>query len=481
MAAWLLLLSCGLGVRLVGLTNPPLDAHHVRQADTAAMARFMCRDGIDLLRPRIHWAGPRPTLVESELPLYAAITAAGWRAGGVCGGGNAWPRIQSIFWWLVGGLGLWLWVRRRLGGPTWPALVLFTLSPLALVFSRNIQPDAMGVAALLWAMFVADLEPGKGVARALARALAAALLFALGVLASGKPLFWAPLLLCLLGRRPARHRALTIIFAALVAAGIIVAWHWHARVNLGQSGASFGIWGPGARKWGGPSIWLDASTWRYIAGTLVAHTLTPLGLAGAGVGLLMTRRQRELWPWAVGLMLGLPAVIIATEGFRLHNYYQLPLIPFASVLAGQAAVAGWRRWVHKPRGAAWAAAVALLTLAGLSVWLGARFHHDSLELDVRLARVAWEAAGEVPRDQPMVALDRHPQTLLYVMDRIGWRLDDATPGAVDRLRSSGARFFLVTSSSPAWSSADLMNHLQEHGDLLASGRDWRLLKVRRGP
>jgi len=153
---WLLLLAVGLGVRLWGVTHAPLDGHHVRQTDTASMARIMCREGIDLFYPRIHWAGLGAGTVESELPLYAALTAASWRqANARCTCNPVWPRLLSVALWLLGGVALAWWARRRLNGPVWPALVLYTLSPLAVVFSRSIPARRAGRGA-------AAVVPGPG-------------------------------------------------------------------------------------------------------------------------------------------------------------------------------------------------------------------------------------------------------------------------------------------------------------------------------
>ena len=51
-----MLVVAAIALRLPGLGNPPQDAHHVRQSDTASIARIMARDGVDLLHPRIGWA-----------------------------------------------------------------------------------------------------------------------------------------------------------------------------------------------------------------------------------------------------------------------------------------------------------------------------------------------------------------------------------------------------------------------------------------
>ena len=304
---WLLLLAVGLGVRLWGVTNTPLDGHHVRQTDTASMALIMCQEEIAPFFPRIHWAGPLAGTVESELPLYAALTAVVWRL--TCDQcvtcSPIWPRLLSVALWLLGGVALAWWVRRRLSGPAWPALVLYALSPLAVVFSRSIQPDALGVALLLWALALADRSRDlRRPMAVLGVALAAGLLLGLAVTTAGKPVFWAPLVVLLVARGRGGWRIPAAAQLLAVSGLVSAAWLIHAH-SLGSQGATFGLWGVGAQKWGGPGVWLNLNSWRYIAGTLVTHTLTAAGVVFCGAGLLLTRsRQAELWPHAAGMALG---------------------------------------------------------------------------------------------------------------------------------------------------------------------------------
>ncbi len=475
---WVLLIAVGLGLRLVAVDNPPLDAHHVRQSDTASIARVMCRESIDLLHPRIAWAGPSAGTVESELPLYAAMTALGWRVTGEGSGVYVWPRLLSVLWWALGGVALALWVRRRLDGPAWPALLLYTLSPLAIVFSRNVQPDAMGVALLLGALVTADLSrdvrrPGA----LMGLALAAGVLLAASVVASGKAVFWAPLVLALLLMRPDRWRVPAMTLALVVVLGISAAWLWHARVHLGAEGATFGFWGRGAHKWGSPGLWLDVGSWRYILGTLVTHTLTPVGLLLCGAGVALARRDREIAVFAAGLALGGLAMVVATEGFGIHDYYQLTLVPFASVLAGAGAAAAWR--LRTARGWQLYAALWLLGAAALgSGVLGARFVARSVQTDDRVARVIVEVGTVMPVRRSLVVVDRHPQTILHGLDRRGWHRNAVDAGELQRLRQYGADFLLITDTSVSHGDPALAEWVGPRWPAVARGNGWNLYRLR---
>ena len=479
-AALAVLLILALAVRLPGIDAPPLDSHHVRQADTASIARVMAREGVDLLHPRIAWAGPGAGVVESEFPLYAAITAWGWRALGATDGRvPAWPRVVSVLAWLVGGLALAAVLRRRLPEvPVWLPLLLYALSPLGVVFSRSIQPDALAVALLLLAVERADAAGGRGRSGS-AALLAAALLVGLAVACKGTMAFWLPLVLALALRRP---RPPVSALVALVALPVLMGggWYLHAHQHLGVDGASFKIWGSAAGKWASPAVWFDLRTWRYLLGTAVSHSVTVLGVVLVAAGVAAARRTPEARPWLVGLVLGALAMLVVTAGFRDHSYYQLPLVPFASVLAG---VGAWSLWTARQglgRTVRGVVGGGLALLAALTIYQGRLFVAEGLVQDTRVGVVAASAAAVLPSGVATVVVDRHPQTLLYALDQRGWHRQTVDLAEVARLEEWGADALLITDESASWADQEFVMALRRARPLVARGEGWNLLRLRVG-
>ena len=68
------ILLLGIGLRLLYITSPLLDAHRWRQIDTAVMARYFYEDSLNPLYPQVNWGGARG-YVESEFPLVPFIAA----------------------------------------------------------------------------------------------------------------------------------------------------------------------------------------------------------------------------------------------------------------------------------------------------------------------------------------------------------------------------------------------------------------------
>ena len=470
----LLLVGAAL-LRLPGLGSPPTDIHHVRQADTSSIARNFYRDGVDLLRPRIDWAGPDAGTVESELPLYAAATAGLWRAAGTTD--PAWPRALSVLSWMLGALALWRLVRRRLEGPAWPYLALYLLSPLAIAFSRTVQPDASAVALLLWSLERCDAA-GDRDGGGLGAALWGGLLGGLAVAAKGTLGFAAPMLLLLAVGRGGKGASLRAAATALLTLTLPALWYAHAHANLGVDGATFGLWGSGAHKWGGPAIWADLGTWRALVGTLLTLTLTPLGAVLVGAGVLAARLEAGLRPWVLGLGLGLGTMVVLAEGFRLHNYYQLMLVPFASVLAG--AGARWAAARAREGGAAAAGMVVLLlALGALSAWQGLAFARDALRRDSRIEVAGLALSYVVPANHAVLVVDEHPQTLLYAIDRRGFHRSTVSYGDVLQLEDLGAEYLVITETSPSWSDPGLMTALEDERPLVARSPGWLLFQLQK--
>ena len=474
-----LLVLVAVAVRLPGLANPPTDIHHVRQSDTASIARNMAREGIDLLHPRIDWAGPDAGTVESELPLYNALVALGWtRAGPRGGAGWVWARLLSVLAWAAGGLALLLWVRRRLPGPAWAYLVLYALSPLAVSFSRNVQPDALAVCLLLFSLERVDAASDRAGGAALCNLVLAGLLGGLAVAVKGTMLPFVLLALLILIWRRRKSAGPAVALVGLLALVPAAAWYWHAHATLGSEGATFGIWGSGAQKWGGSGAWLQAGSWRSIAGTFVVHAATPLGLAAAVVGFRAARNLAELRPFVAAGGAALASVVLVTEGFALHNYYQLVFVPFLSVVAGAGGleVAWWLAGDDRRRRAIVAVAAALLAVwTGLS---GRDFVREAVRREVRIETTGLALQTLAPPGRALLVVDRHPQSILFAADRRGFHRTRTDMAEALALRDAGAEYLYLSATSPSYADGGLLLQLKEQWRLEARSADWILFSPR---
>ena len=148
----LLLLLLGLGIRLLDLTDPPLDIHPTRQLHSALMARGMYYQGrTDVPEWQVTTAvrqWKREAVIEP--PVMENLTADLYN---VAGGEFVWiARILSSLFWVAGGLAIYLLASQLTnadGGVT--ALIFYLFQTYGVMASRTFQPDPLTVSLICFA------------------------------------------------------------------------------------------------------------------------------------------------------------------------------------------------------------------------------------------------------------------------------------------------------------------------------------------
>lgn len=460
-------------LRLPALDAPPVDGHHVRQADTASMARIMARDGVSLWTPRIGWAGPEAGPVESEFPLYQAAVGVVWA---VLGSEPPWvPRLLSVLAWLLGGVALASVARRTLPDvPLAVCLGLYALSPLGILLSRSIQPDALAVALLCGAWALADGATESR--RPAERLVGAGVLLGLAIAVKAPVILWAPAVALSAWRQRDDLPVVAMAGALVLAVAPPVVWYVHAHA-LGVDGASFKLWGADSGKWTTLGVIGDRALWLQVGAGLVRELLTPLAAALLVVGLSLARRP-SLAAATLGVLVGLAAPVLLLPGVATHGYYLLPMLPFASLLLGAAVAWLWRslRGAGTPAGALVGAVVAV-GLVVVSATGSAGFLGWGYSRDTRIETIARAAGQVLPPGTATIVVDRHPQTLLYALDQRGWHRDKVSERGIWQLRSWGGEALLLTDTSPTWDDDYVVRELLSTHPIVARGEGWTLLRL----
>ena len=425
----LCLILLGIGLRILGIDNPPFDHHHIRQADTTSIAMLMQHHPKNFLWPKIGWAGAGGGLVESELPLYSALTAAGWQI--LPESGPIWPRTLSIVSWLFGGLGLYHWTRTRIKGAMWPHLLLYALSPIAIITSRNVQPDSLALALLIWGFALIDRPKVSTVQVILGGAITG-----LGIAAKGQYFVFLPMIPILMWWHKASSRApfFHIGLCTGIALTLPALWYAHAHFNLAINGATFGVFGANAQKWGSPELWTDSKTWMVLGGMAIKHVLTPLGTGLTVFAFFM--RDSSHRPFWLGCGFAVLSWGILTHGHLLHNYYQLPLVPFASILIGYGLKAVW---TQQQKGMFILGLILLLFSAVES----RRFVLQALKIDETIMAQASEINDILPPKVPIVLVTTHPQTVLFASGRTGAIANRHDPSRTSDYAEMGLRYAVI--------------------------------------
>jgi 4-amino-4-deoxy-L-arabinose transferase-like glycosyltransferase len=439
------------------LSGPLLEVHAFRQTQTAWSAREFHEAGFDLLHPKLPVFG-EPFEVPFEFPLFQALAALPMELGLA---EDTALRLTSLLCFVLTALLLWGLVR-YVAGPVSgvAALVAFTFTPLALLWSRTSMIEYLATAGAVGFAFALVLWRNTRRPAFVALALAAGLV---GMLV--KPttaVFWiVPALLY----RPQARRAdappgrIGVWTAVAVGVPLLAAalWTRHADAIKAASPVTEGLTGWNLRRWnfGRAHERLEWDQWDVILQVAVPNVVTLYGLLLVPAAIAVWRSAQ--WRFWLGIV---SAAVLPILGFMnlyvAHDYYFVAVSPAVAALVGLGSGALWS--VLRPR---WL--VAALPLVAVAVAWGAvelkapywsRIHgasNDPIVLPLAREIASNTAAGDLVAT---VGLDWSPAVLYYAHRRGHMVTQHGTDVALDLILRDGYRHLVV--SDPADESLAFM-------------------------
>jgi hypothetical protein len=144
----------GTGLRLLDLTDPPLDYFPQRQLRGAIIARAIYYQLLPSIDPSVRDQAVyiAETMDDNEPPVYEGIVALTYL---VTGGERLWvARIYAIIFWLLGGIALYL-LASRMTSPiaAIAPLIYYFFLPWSVIFGRTFLPDLPMMALTLWVAY----------------------------------------------------------------------------------------------------------------------------------------------------------------------------------------------------------------------------------------------------------------------------------------------------------------------------------------
>jgi 4-amino-4-deoxy-L-arabinose transferase-like glycosyltransferase len=447
---WIVLII-GLGLRLYGITNPLLDAHAWRQADTASMAANFLEHGFIPLIPQLNYDGPPPNYVELEFPISSLLIGIVWKITGQL---DWLARCVEVAFSGASMLLIYLLGKElydRTSGII--AISFFALNPMAIYFGRTVMPESSMICFMTAAVLfiVRWHKQQKSV-----WLVSSALMFALAVLAKlpalliGVPLF--ALLLDKYGWRILRAKPAWIF----VIIGLLPPLIYYSVANY-------------------------YATTKYVSGiiqgqlslqpgyTYLFNYLTKmvtLALIIPGIFAPFIRKSSVgntfLYSWA-----GILLLYTLTVGVRIQlEYYLFPLIPLACILTG--ATLG-KFWGEAPG--------VISTLLILGTMANFAFKELPVYYNVRYSFL--NQATKIQQSTQtgdLLILDDGPPMTFYYSNRKGWRLlpEKQTPAELERLRSLGAVAFVVLPDGNP--NEQILQYLNSHYPLVRDGNFYDLRK-----
>ncbi len=451
----ILLLS--LVARLYHFNNPMADLHSWRQSDTASVARNLVRSNFDVLHPQIESAVSIDGIGRdnttryhfAEFPIYqAAVAAVSYPVAQIHHGTLTQNvvlagRIVSTFSSLIAIIGLYLLCTRYYSDKVaLLAAFVYGLLPYNIFWSRAVLPDSMMVMFCLFMLYWFDVWI-RGEDEHHHRLLTlkswsfwlALICFALALLLKAfVPFLLLPVAYIVwkrFGLAAVKQPALWIF--AILAVMPFVGWRiWMQNwpFSIPASGWLFD----------GNKVRLRPAWWHWIVQVrLDQFMFNATGLFLIGLGLFFykeitevhfhiiskKRKDAEKYVWYLPLCLlsCFIYLIVFATGNTQHEYYQLPITPFGSILV---AVGFWYLW-RKMGSYLEMVMRRLLALAFIAItlmlgWYSVRDWY--IIGNPALVTVGERADQILPKNAQVIADYGGDTTFLYYVNRKGWSVRD---------------------------------------------------------
>ena len=418
-------------VRLIGISNPPLEiGHNWRQCQTNMTTRNYCEDGLDILHPRIDWAGEKTGIVGSEFPFFNFLT---YLAAKVFDYSHWLGRLVNL---IVSSIGLYYFyrlVKLEVNEDTALYSTLFLTTSIWFAFSRKVMPDTFSMSLVISGLYYGRvyLQQGKNSAVALFFILST-----LGVLSKIPALCLMSLIGVALILKVPRHRIVILYILAAISIAIVGWWYFVWVPHLLETYKYQVIFSKGFTE--GLEEMLP-----YLSGLVERFSFSALksfiGFACFLAGLYyFIKLKNKVAVLAFALVSVSFAVYMIKTGLAVptHNYYIIPYVPVMALIAGS--------FIDKISNKKYQyALVALVCIEGIG-----NQQHDFFIKDSELFKLELETIVQdvVPKnDLIIINGGRSPQEI-YFTNRKGWTCTNEllnTAGFLDSLEQLGAKYLIL--------------------------------------
>ncbi len=421
-------------VRLIGITNPPLETgHNWRQCFTGMVTRNFLETDANILYPRMDMSGNREGIIASEFPLFNYLI---FLIAGIFGFELWYGRLINL---VISSLGIWYFYRLSLflfNKAIASNATVILLSSIWFAFSRKIMPDTFSVSLVITGLYFCYkyIMDGKAYWLILYIILSAA-----GVLSKLPSILYLGLLLIpLISPQVLKKRKILLLVAGILISGSGFLWYF--------------IWVPHLISEYGNMLYIPVSLGvgireliDYWPGTLEKFYFTSFYsfiafAAFLGGVLLMVRNRMKLLAGITGISFILLLVFMLKAGriFSQHNYYIIPFTPVMALCAGYALSLLRKRWT--------VLILALIVLEGI-----ANQYQDFFIKDSELYKLELEAIADLvsTRDDLIIINGGGNPQELYFSHRKGWTVNNPTLSDTSKLQGlirDGAQYLFVNQS-----------------------------------
>jgi 4-amino-4-deoxy-L-arabinose transferase-like glycosyltransferase len=433
----IIVLMLGVGIRLINVTNPPLDFHAWRQLRSASIARSLYYTYLPSANPDLRDKAQALGRFEAEEPpIFEHIVAFSYL---LFGEEKLWiARVFSIIFWSLGGAAVYLLARdmtSSAGGLLSLAFYLFL--PYGVSASRSFQPDPFMVMWILWGIWA--LRKWR-INQTWKWAILAAVFSGIAVLVKVFAVFPIALTAIItvleMGRfnQVIKRPQVWVVAAVMV---IIPATYYIFTVGHLASGYISG-WSLGfVRLLFQPSFYI-----RWITFLRGMVDLTVIAIALCSI-FLLKRDDRLMMIGLFGgyLLIGLvvPSLIIT------HDYYSLYLIPVIAISLAPLADLIFSK--VSEYGKFWQGAMVLVVFASF-LYMGLIARNNLVSKNYRPEILGWIKIGqELPKDASYIGITHDYNTRLKYY---GWVNVAAWPLTLDQTQMHALAGGNADMNSPEW-------------------------------
>ncbi|MFL6548847.1 MAG: glycosyltransferase family 39 protein [Povalibacter sp.] len=429
-----------------------------RQADTQTIAVNGLRPEARFNVPMINWGSTKPTAVEAEFQLYTSLITPVLK---ITGQSTAeWPgQLISALSFVIGGLVLFVWLRRRYGAiPALAGLVTLLIGRAALFLGNSIQPDGLGLALMIVAWINFDDWVNERRTSSWVWWVAATLLSSLAKPTNLQLGIAQFLFVCLTRRDALKAPALWVGWAMVLAANALQLWHG-AQIHT-ATGLTFGVVSGGDSKFPALGDFLRPGNYLSLVKLSLVWGIGPLGIIAVVWAAL--RRDLPAFFWALGIahLISLFVALNYTTSVWWGTYYHAPANFIGALMVAYvlASVLKEGRWAQN-RGPVLIGAFAVAALAIVSWNIHDRATMGRGEFERSFVEIAKDAREVVPSEAAILVRtdadnvirtwreiphNHEDPRLLYLLNQCGWALWVSSTEAktIAEFRDRGAQWLI---------------------------------------
>lgn len=318
------------GLRLIGITNAPLETgHNWRQSFTNMVARNFYEKGPDLLHPMIDFAGDRSGIIGMEFPGFNFLI---YLVSEVFGYDHWYGRLINLVVSTIGIYYFFRLIRELLGEQVSFNSSLVLLSSIWFAFSRKIMPDTFSVSLLIVGLYYGYVFLKAG------RVLNVVWFFlfcTLGMLAKIPALsLFVVSGIAVFSNKLGRRRKWIFVSVCSLSILMVGVWYFYWVPHLHNTYCIILYDSKGIVEgfYEVMEYWPELVDKFYFS-ALHSHMAFATFLVGL---ILFLAKESVYWKVAIGAILLVFSLFILKTGaiFPTHNYYIVPFVPVMALIAG---------------------------------------------------------------------------------------------------------------------------------------------------